>query len=849
MAIVLRVKSTSTDGVLVEQQNLLGGALSSLTNLQVDTNFTQLNKAIKDEQTRAETAETTETTRALTAEATKVNLTGGNTISGTQNFTGIVTATTQSPNSNNTVVATTAYADAGDALKVNLAGGNTISGVQAFTGNVSFGSTTSLIGPTYSNGLNPPTDNIATGQYVQEYLRNIWWNNSNVQAASYTNPYIAPLHPPIPTVSPGATGQIITYNGLDLGRPGYEFANIYVQSGVFASNTVTIGTAPLKGSTEGGIVLPSNTAIGAADNVIPNNLASTVLDSSFAKTTNSATLKIPLFLVNSTIATIPSPVALTQNGQIRLLNQNNIDSGFITADRFVGFVTDLHDGSSNINMDVTVSGIVPGFSNLDHGAAISTVATVTPQINENDAITVSDGTNTVTVSAPGLENKWANALAIKQAIDTAATSAFKFDITENSGVLTFTAKAPALLAAPVLTQVTQTVPAIAGVYATYTAAITNSEAAALANTFSVSDGTNTVTISDFTSITSVDTLVTVIEAASGSPSDLLFSLTSDSNGIVITYDSFGPQSTAPILTGLTIVAGTTGVSPVAGVAAITTTPAFTTTAVGRPDNTLVEQFLNTDGTLTTVTSATNVKIGIAKSATELFLYSTSTVDTYALSQQKIEYTDLSVASNATPSGEGALAYNNTSGQFTFTPPKSISNATLTGVPTAPTALAATNSTQVANTAFVKTAIDNLIANSPEALDTLNELATAINNDATFATTLLNTINTGLALKAPINNPVFTGTLTAPTPVNSSNDTTVATTAFVKNTTPPLNNAALTGVPTTPTPSAGDNSTKIANTEFVFTAVAQGGGGVNIDGGTATSIRNTTTISLDGGGAI
>ena len=71
----------------------------------------------------------------------------------------------------------------------------------------------------------------------------------------------------------------------------------------------------------------------------------------------------------------------------------------------------------------------------------------------------------------------------------------------------------------------------------------------------------------------------------------------------------------------------------------------------------------------------------------------------------------------------------------------------------------------------------------------------------------------------------------------------------QNTTPPLNNAALTGVPTTPTPSAGDNSTKIANTEFVFTAVAQGGGGVNIDGGTATSIRNTTTISLDGGGAI
>ena len=48
MAIILREKSVSTDGIITEQQNLLSGTLSSLTNLQVDANFSQLNKAIKD---------------------------------------------------------------------------------------------------------------------------------------------------------------------------------------------------------------------------------------------------------------------------------------------------------------------------------------------------------------------------------------------------------------------------------------------------------------------------------------------------------------------------------------------------------------------------------------------------------------------------------------------------------------------------------------------------------------------------------------------------------------------------------------------------------------------------------
>lgn len=79
----------------------------------------------------------------------------------------------------------------------------------------------------------------------------------------------------------------------------------------------------------------------------------------------------------------------------------------------------------------------------------------------------------------------------------------------------------------------------------------------------------------------------------------------------------------------------------------------------------------------------------------------------------------------------------------------LAGAAFTGAVTAPTADAGTNTTQVATTAFVKTAVDtavtNLLGSAPEALDTLNELATALGNDPDFATT----ITTAIAGKQPL----------------------------------------------------------------------------------------------------
>ncbi|MFW7445164.1 phage tail protein [Escherichia coli] len=102
--------------------------------------------------------------------------------------------------------------------------------------------------------------------------------------------------------------------------------------------------------------------------------------------------------------------------------------------------------------------------------------------------------------------------------------------------------------------------------------------------------------------------------------------------------------------------------------------------------------------------------------------------------------------------------------------------TFTGTPKAPTPAAGNNTTQIATTAFVQAALTSLINGAPATLDTLKEIAAAINNDPKFSTT----INNALALKAPLSSPALTGTPTAPTAAQSVNNTQIATTAFVKS---------------------------------------------------------------------
>ncbi|HCS3313546.1 TPA: tail fiber protein, partial [Shigella flexneri] len=69
----------------------------------------------------------------------------------------------------------------------------------------------------------------------------------------------------------------------------------------------------------------------------------------------------------------------------------------------------------------------------------------------------------------------------------------------------------------------------------------------------------------------------------------------------------------------------------------------------------------------------------------------------------------------------------------------LNSPALTGTPTTPTAPKGTNNTQIASTAYVMAAIAALVDSSPDALNTLNELAAALGNDPNFATTMTNAL--------------------------------------------------------------------------------------------------------------
>ena len=81
-----------------------------------------------------------------------------------------------------------------------------------------------------------------------------------------------------------------------------------------------------------------------------------------------------------------------------------------------------------------------------------------------------------------------------------------------------------------------------------------------------------------------------------------------------------------------------------------------------------------------------------------------------------------------------------------------SSGVLTNGVTATTQSASDNSTKVATTAYTDTAIANLVDSAPGTLNTLNELAAALGDDANFSTTVTNSI----ATKMPLAGGTFSG---------------------------------------------------------------------------------------------
>jgi len=229
-------------------------------------------------------------------------------------------------------------------------------------------------------------------------------------------------------------------------------------------------------------------------------------------------------------------------------------------------------------------------------------------------------------------------------------------------------------------------------------------------------------------------------------------------------------------------------------------------------------------------------------------------------------------------------------------------ADLTGKPTT---VAGYGITDGATQSYVTTQINNVIDSAPGALNTLNELAAALGDDANFSTTVTN----NLALKAPLASPSLTGTPTAPTATTGNNTTQIATTAFVqsaisgagsyndasvdthlnrttaatgevlswngsdydwvarttfstlsgKPTTlsgygitdgATIDSPAFTGTPTAPTASGGTNSTQIATTAYVQGEISSFSGGDSQRDYTATgSITDKNAVVLNSDGTV
>ncbi len=170
----------------------------------------------------------------------------------------------------------------------------------------------------------------------------------------------------------------------------------------------------------------------------------------------------------------------------------------------------------------------------------------------------------------------------------------------------------------------------------------------------------------------------------------------------------------------------------------------------------------------------------------------------------------------------------------------------TGTPTAPTAAAATNTTQLATTAYADAAVgvEATARSSADALlaplasptftgtpalptGTTAVTQTALNNTTKVATTAYAdaavaaeaTARTGAGY-APLSSPTFTGTPALPTGTTGvtqtagDSTTRVATTAFVATSFAPLASPALTGTPVAPTASTATNTTQVATTAYV-----------------------------------
>jgi len=163
----------------------------------------------------------------------------------------------------------------------------------------------------------------------------------------------------------------------------------------------------------------------------------------------------------------------------------------------------------------------------------------------------------------------------------------------------------------------------------------------------------------------------------------------------------------------------------------------------------------------------------------------------------------------------------------------LASPALTGTPTAPTATAGTNTTQVATTAYVGTAISNLVAGAPATLDTLDEIAAAIADTGNFSDTVVLKTGSTMSGALAMGNNKITGLGTPTVSTDAATKGYIDTVTIApSNLTGPITSV---GSATSVAAQTGTGSTFVMNTSPTLVTPALGVA-------TATSVNGTTIPS-------
>ena len=163
----------------------------------------------------------------------------------------------------------------------------------------------------------------------------------------------------------------------------------------------------------------------------------------------------------------------------------------------------------------------------------------------------------------------------------------------------------------------------------------------------------------------------------------------------------------------------------------------------------------------------------------------------------------------------------------------LASPALTGTPTAPTATAGTNTTQVATTAYVGTAISNLVAGAPTTLDTLDEIAAAIADTGNFSDTVVLKSGSTMSGALAMGNNKITGLATPTVSTDAATKGYIDTASIApSNLTGPITSV---GPATSVAAQTGTGSTFVMQASPTLTTP-------DIGVATATSINGTTIPS-------